>query len=414
MGERRARVSELHPDELVRVRRAVERLQSSLRALLHQLPPAGRSIGGMGRHLGVHRSTCQRVIEGIVPGLALARAVELLPGTKGLDLIVGAVQERVDDASLLRELTLSAEAFGAVVRAHRSKSKLEQALRSAELGEREVSAAEDVRRRLFESIRDIEGEDRGCMGLIRVLSPDDEGEDRVRNWSCVVQSDIAQTARARPVTIGIFTDDDRWERLPPDLVSLVPGFSTPGLVPTLSTTNLQNNEFVLSDLHLREDLVTCVVDLRPGVSIPNPIEADESASMEVWLGRPCRNFFYDLYIHKDLAGSIRFAGGAYRLSPQPLGPTSASEWHLRHADSPDPVELPGDIEEASALYPRYAELIDEVFSRWGHDRGDFVGYGLRQKYPIYSASYRMYLEPAKLYRDERGSAPEDGPAGGSR
>ena len=54
--------------DLMRIRRVGDRLRAGLRTLVEGFPPSARNISGMSRWLGVHKATCQRIVEGLDPG----------------------------------------------------------------------------------------------------------------------------------------------------------------------------------------------------------------------------------------------------------------------------------------------------------------------------------------------------------
>ena len=412
--------------ELMRIRRVGDRLRASFRTLVDGFPPNARNISGMSRWLGVHKATCQRIVEGLDPGRDGLTAIARFPGTEGMRGHIAAASEHGVTSDLIHNATAAVEEYESLL-AHfghtqRGLVRIIESLRMEAAGpdgqpDREL--AEDQRKSLFDGAKRVTGEEMRGKGVVVILRPRADQPSRLAATMYTMLSGVRRHTFSRPVVSFMYSgfwshseearpSSVQEERLP---YQLVPEFSTAGLK-TVRIDSKDARTLVVVDL---ESVERDSEGLGPAdacikfhsLAIPNPVW-DEQARLNVAarISSPSRALVMDVFLHHSIASNVLPVVGSYALSAPPGdspegGPDQC--WYERFPDSPELKQLGrANGTRARTLLPRQEELIayalrDATSPGAGAlpgpiDPAEYLGYRCETTYPIWQSEYRLYFE----------------------
>lgn len=131
---------------------------------------------------------------------------------------------------------------------------------------------------------------------------------------------------------------------------------------------------------------------RWATSIPRPNASDPIWSTVLSVFTPSRRALVTYYVHRALAEGSKTTGASYFLHPSMSGDPSR-HWYEQLPDRPEVQMLGPGIEGAAhEAYPRKSEMAAYVFSQFGADPRDYVGYRMDVEFPIWGASYYLTMD----------------------
>jgi hypothetical protein len=444
------------PDEAARARidpseawaradRVARRMHGEFAALVAALPREARSASGMARHVGIDRTTCQRLVFVVTRPYAGVEALSRLPGVKALHQLlegVRALRPRLDE-NIVASAEAALEQFRALLLAMGgSQTQLVRRLEALRTDRRDLGGVEtverqavepssrranvgdgglDARRRLFAAAAELTGRSSDCWVAIYAYRPvpgTPETVELVRAHGLV--GHVAR-ADAVPLTLHNFSSkpEDGSTPAPGQFVSLGDGGRGHGDTgdrrtmdsilgeftsdPPPMVRSKQPNEFLVQSIDEPEQSIGRPVDfmLATRTTLANPASPDREpgtpAVEEAWalVNFPCRHLLFDLYLHRDLARACIPSLDAHLWRPD-FAQAVGERWQTRFADSPMLQVLgPGLRTQPSAAWPRIVALTRTLFSRAGYDADEFVGFRCEVPYPIWRAGYCVRFDYAR-------------------
>jgi hypothetical protein len=393
-----------------------DRLRAGLRTLVDGFPPPARNISGMSRWLGVHKATCQRIVEGLDPSRDGLTTFARLPGTEGIRTHIAAARAKGVSHDATDAATAAVEEYESLLAAYghtqRGLVRIIESLRLAAAGpdgqpDREL--AEDQRKALFDGARRVTGEELKGKGLVAFIRPRADQPSRLIGTFYTQLAGVRRYSFSRPIVSfiysGFWSHDE--EPRPPNVAEerlpfqMVAPFSTAGLKAV--------------KINSRDARTLAVVDLDavPGdgegfgpadacvkfssVAVPNPLwEKDVRLNVAVRIANPARALTMDVFVHHSIAASVVPIVACYSLAAPPGdSPDGAPDkcWYERFPDSPQLLQLGrGNAQRPRSLLSRHEELIVHGFRDEGLDPAEFMGYRCETLYPIWQSEYRLYFE----------------------
>lgn len=407
--------------DLVILERLGERLLSAFGRLITALPPHARGISGMSRHLGVHKATCQRVVEAVTKCDQGLSAFVRLPGIAALRALLAACRRRAVDPARIETCEAAVDRWDAEMSARsvsqRGLVDLISALRdapgaaAADLTERR---ALEQRRALYTAARKLTGEDVETKIGIGIIEPiaGVAAPRRFRVTAVVALLGVRRSAFARPIAPFVISGSHdplplgspkRAMRATPSF-QLLHEFSTAGLhAVRLAESNARTLLVVDTDGAPGGD--GAPVDVAVMFSSEMTLPANVRLSAAARIVQPTRTLIHDVYIRTALAARAHPTVACLALTATPGdqpggGPDEC--WHDRFPESvkPDPLRIP-TINTASAP-PRpsarrlpidqlAAALAARAFSDRGIDPARLKGWRTRVAYPVWQSEYRFHL-----------------------
>ncbi len=395
--------------------RALRSIRSELLAFLSALPVSAQNASGLSRHLGVERTTCQRVVSAITapyPGLELAGQ---LPGTRGIRMLVEAAREKgiEIDPGLLERIDGALTSYDEMTkRLGGSRTKLLERLKrarraasgSGQAGREDALLAH--RAHLFESAAALTGRHSDLWLAAHIYSPHPERRDVIRQARAHGLVGHRASADAVPLTFHVFGDHDAdasdqelgfrplKEASEPGVpAELLPHFST-SPVPIVRSSHPE--EFIVQAIETSPEMpeaeaVDLIFAMQGGVSHPR---ARETNVEEVWalVNFPVRRMLFDVFMHKDLARQC-VPGLDVHLWRPDFAQHVGERWQTRFKDAPALHLLSSGLERAQTdAWNRYTELLRELFDTCGFDPSDYVGFRCDEPYPVWRTGYCMGFE----------------------
>lgn len=402
--------------DLMRIRRVGDRLRAGLRTLVEGFPPSARNISGMARWLGVHKATCQRIVEGLDPGRDGLTAFSRLPGTEGMRTHIDAARAKGVSADRVEAASAAVAEYesllGAFGHTQRGLVRLIETLRieaAGPEGQPDRELAEDQRKNLFDGARRVTGEELRGKGLVAIVRPRPDQPSRLEGTFYSHLVGARRHSFSRPIVSFIYSGFwSRGEEARPTNVAeerlpceLVPAFSTAGLravkidaqdARTLAVVDLES---VRADGEGTGPADACVKF--SSVAMPNPLwEEGSCLNVALRIANPSRAMVMDVFLHHTIAASVVPSIACYSLSAPPGdSPEGAPDrcWHERFPENPELVQLgrAGDA-RPRALLPRQEELVRHALSESAVEPSEYVGFRCETTYPIWQSEYRMYFE----------------------
>lgn len=405
--------------DLIRARRVGDRLRSTFTRVLESLPPEARTIGGMSRWLGVHKATCQRVVEGTTRARDELEAFERFPGVDGMKNHLRACAERAVDATRVAAADAAVDDYAQFLRevGHTQRSLIAELSRFRgrspdAKSEAEQAAAEHRRRTLYEAAREFTGEESECKAVVAVISgvPGEPGKIRITVGSRLAK--IVHRSFARPISPFRLTD----YRAPTQPTSPGSSDSSPAGLPVfrvldrLSSAGLRVNTIetapgrtilVAEPQSRDQDGSTPPVDL--AIVFAPHVQSDPRApggvrlSLAARIVEPARALVLDLYIERalqlDYQPTIQCVTPNAPPGDRP-GVDTSSLWHERFPEWPTLVNVGVRPEPAgSALHPRVNELASETLAMAGLVAEDCSLTRCEVRYPVWQSEYRVTFDP---------------------
>lgn len=425
--------------QLARIRRVGDRLRSTLRAVVANLPAESRGISSMARHLKVHKATCQRLVEGLAAEGDGASSLTRLPGVDGLRLILKAAKAKGVPEPVLEQARAAVDGFDELLTSldvtQTGLNRLIAAL--GRTGGKQAQASEQValthRRDLFRAARSVTGEQQDVKSVVLLVRPDPADPALLRTALLATMVGVERELFARPITpfvLGAVWSQSAQSSaaapsssMPVPSFELVPQFSSAGLrgVPLESGSGrtAQVVEFPGSEASSSHTLGPADVSaLFVGSTKSNPTtDHDARLVFGARIAHPTRLLVMDVYMAADLAALARPVAGAYALSA-PAGDTAEGApercWHERFPESPAVQIAPGaavappadggsgvavSVAPGPHAFARQTELANYAFEREAIPaamRQNMVRYRVVVEYPLWQSEYRMYLVSPEL------------------
>lgn len=411
----------LSQEERSTLDRITRRLHGELRSAILSLPEPARGASGMARHLGVERTTCQRIVSAVSGPFPGPEVTGRLPGVQGLRQFVGALREGddLDDASI-DSVEAAVDRFAEGVRTMGpSRTKLLRRMRSASEAPRvapgETDSDASLRTQLFESGRRLTGQYSEVSLATFVFRPTPGEPDRLD--SAQLRGFLGHHVRrdAMPFSFLWFSDIgsdsdangssyNTLEREPLKGRSrglVLPEFSSEPL-PVITSRGPSNKTLFLVDPKEMdsERPLDVVAAGRTDAAHRHPARGKPPLH-EVWmLGRfPAKRLIFDVLLHRSLARACIPSVGVYSIQPN-LAETLDLRWLDRFPVTPKlEVLQPGIANVAHTAYPRYTELLGHLFDRLGWDAGEFIGYRCDVVYPVWGGGHCMIFDYGREEED---------------
>ena len=409
--------------DLVILERLGERLLSAFGRLIAALPPHARGISGMSRHLGVHKATCQRVVEAVTKCDQGLSAFVRLPGVAALRALLAACRRRAVDPARIETCEAAVDRWDAEMSARsvsqRGLVDLISALRdapgaaAADLTERR---ALEQRRALYTAARKLTGEDVETKVGIGIIEPIAGGSGsaarRFRVTAVVALLGVRRSAFARPIAPFVIagSHDPLPLGSPQRPMRATPSFQ---LLHEFSTAGLHAVRLAESDART---LLVVDTDGAPGGD-GSPVDVAVMFSSEMTLPpnvrlsaaaritQPTRTLLHDVYIRSSLATRAHPTVACLALTATPGdrpggGPDQC--WHERFPESvePEPLRVPQINTSGAPARPGTrrppidqlaAALAARAFADRGIDPDRLKGWRTRVAYPVWQSEYRFHL-----------------------
>ncbi len=371
----------------------------------------------MSRWLGVHKATCQRVVEGVNKARDELECFARFPGIDGLLNHLAACERRGVDADRVSAARAAVQEYQLFL----DESNLTQRSLIADLsrvrgrspeakGEPEMAAAEARRRALFEAARELTGEEVSVKSVVAVLTADASGKPKL--WMTVAsrQSGIVHQPFARPIAPFQLAN---WrarfapskapastgkENEPP--YKVIERLTTPAL--RINTIDAAAGRTVLvaeppSRPETGESLPVDLALVFESVLLPKSDDAsDRTLNIAARISEPTRALVLDVYVDSsaglELSPSVQCVTLAAPPGDMP-GVDPASVWHERLPEWPI-VQTLGKraMTGNSSLHDRQSDLAMEALAAAGTEPGKCSVYRCEVRYPVWQSEYRLALQ----------------------
>lgn len=399
----------LSPDQRARCLRIAQRLHADLGALIERLPDHAKGGSGMSRHLSVVRNTCQRVAHALSDPEATLETLVKLPGTKGLEQLIEAIDSSGIDQHLCQNASSAVEQFDALIRDNggshaRLISKIEKITNPDEPFE---LGSLHARQELFKSAVGITGRSAQTTISLYAFRQSAENPDVLQR---AIASGLIQTTvvpGGMPVVISN-GNTLRWDDDPDDALKNLDDSQAQGAtpeallkefcsqpLPTVTSRGTSESMIRVIDPQSLDGPQTFDVVSAARSNHPYLDPQGDPVFNEIWSLANCAStrLVFDVYVHEDMESKFRPSIDAQQWYPN-LSAPGGDRWVLRYPNVPT-LELLGRGlgNSATASYSRHAELTRVFFDRMGWDPNAFFGFRCEIEYPIWRGGYCMKFTP---------------------
>ena len=394
-------------DQLETLDRCARRLHQRLHTFLTDLPARLQSGSELSRELGVERATCQRILSSALGAYEGLEIVGRLPGRKGIENFVSALESKPDwiEAGRLQHLSVAAESFADALRetagsqaafvkrwrARNRESRVEPAL----LVEDDQALK---RRAFFEASAEITGH--VCETSLLVLAINEDADDPQSVRLATAKGTIGHLVEpdAAPLLMNEVVEGaskaDASDRAKPASMELS-GFSSESVrVVNQDKGPTSLSQFVETVGPSQNGPVDILLTSRGSFAHGHPALLESQAlNITYRVPFPSRYLLLDLYLSRRLAHSCLPSAKTY-LGGEPQEIISRSlDWGARFREDPDLILLgQGTIKAHSRAYANHKGLTDDLFQRQGWDPTEFVGFRVQVQYPIWKGTYCVRLD----------------------
>lgn len=373
----------------------------------------------MSRWLGVHKATCQRVVEGVNKARDELECFSRFPGIDGLRNHLAACERRGVDPERVKAASAAVEEYQQFL----DEANLTQRSLIAELtgfrgrspeaqGEAEMAAAEQRRRALYDAARELTGEDIAVKAVVAVFAADPSGKPKM--WVTVGsrQSGILHQGFARPIAPFQLAN---WKaRFAPSKAPAPHGDERDQpyqVVERLTTASLRINTIdaaagrtvLVAEAPSRpetgESMPVDIAILFDAIAQPHPDEQPErELNVAARITEPTRSLVLDVYVDSTL--NIKATPGVQcvTLAAPPgdmPGVDAASLWHERLPEWPTVQQLgKRGVPASSSLHDRQHDLAVETLAAAGVEPGRCAVFRCEVRFPVWQSEYRLTIKPA--------------------
>lgn len=367
-------------------------LRRTLAALIESFPPEARSNAGMARWLGINKSTCQRLVEGVRQATDGRDVLVRLPGKRGLELVLEAAEARGAPESRLASARLSVTTFISAIQHYGSQRKLADAAAAGRTNAMRSAPPSDAdRRRFFRAAVAVMQHQVDVMACVAAVCPRPRSRGCIDRMVSAMQGirglDRVMVAIDHTAIIGASSAEERPQ--------LLPAFSSPGIGGATTLRDDGGHRGLFDDLGAEVrpyDVAThhprvitkqdptrhppYAVGVRQRVNVPAKLLTIDLLVHERWarIGTPLARLYSPAQLQEQVRPSLRTVG----LLPGP--PVAQALGPAAHAN------------RAGSGFRRAQELADLTTDAWQLDLADYFAYRVEVPWPVFSARYELVIE----------------------
>jgi len=399
----KSKTAPLTASQRAQCERVAARLYGDLRKLVSQLPGHAQGGYGMSRHLDVVRNTCQRVIQALADHEPSIDTLVKLPGTKGLRLLLEAMEKEDIDQNLIDIAQAGVEQFDGLIKDYGgSHSKLITRITTVDSEKKPFELASlQARQVLYQAAVAITG--RATESTISLYafrkSPDDPDVLQRAIVTGLIQTTVIPGGMPVVISNGstVRFDDDSEDALKnlngsdaqgatPDalfkefcshpLPTVTSRGSLEGLIQVIDPQNLDNPQTF--------DVVSAAISNDPFLDPHGQPNFVENWAL---VNCPSKKLIFDIYLHEDMERMYRPSIDAQQWNPN-LSAPGGDKWVLRYPQVPTLELLGRGLGNSSTDgYARHTELTETFFERIGWNPAEFFGIRCQVDFPIWRGGY---------------------------
>lgn len=393
-----------------------ERLIAAFQGVIRALPASARGIGPMARYLGLHKGTCQRVVEGAQGSRDGLHAYARFPGVAALRTYLDACgRVGLPDEDLGGARAAVDRLDAALDRLDVSQRGLLDLIAATGEGRRDSAVYENralvERRSLYSAARRVTGESVEAKVVIGLVMPSPVRQGRLRLVVVSSLRGIVRQPYARPVVPFVLTGPSVLPIMPGDreqtdaadapTFEVLRGFSTAGVRAVPLTSGRQDRTLLVVDTdHLPEgdrDGVDTTVQFIADAPLDPRANPGVRLAPAARITQPTRALIHELHVHRDLDLTRPPRVGCFALCAPPgdaEGGGYEECWYERFPEAPpvEPLDAPGPRRVRTDPLARFAgDLSGHIFDSQALDRRRFISWRCRVPYPLWQTEYRAYL-----------------------
>lgn len=399
----------LSAKELIQLEQTGEQLRDTLLQLLQTFPPAARSISGMSKWLGYHKSNCQRILQSAQKDLPGHEVLCQLPGLGSLDEFMLLLAEKPLSADLLATTRQHIQHWADLMALHfRSHADVKRVL-----AQRQHSAAETTPNRLllrqqhYQSSKALIGSSIDTVFACYVLAESEADPQFLQEIALISKKNFCRTAGSPPF-VQFYTHPHpahfdkplnitAGSRITPGQfqIGVIQPYSSAGFIEHYRSYSASNSGIVFADDGPGVPLDATFLFSNPD-ELANPLtHHSRCSSTSISIKTPTKKLLMLVFLDKKIDMRSTVNVGCYS------GNQKVEEGKLRADDMwtellPDYPEL--RILHAASPQAKVAdgiavgEMSDFLFRFSGQNKADFIGYFMEVDYPIWSSTYRIYFQ----------------------
>lgn len=357
----------------------------------------------MARHLGVHKGTCQRIVEGAQSSRDGLHAFARFPGVAALRTFTAACEAHGVSGAVLAEAKSATDRFEAILRRLDVSQRGLLDLIASSTGEESTAVGDDrsrvERRSLFSAARRVTGESVEAKIAVGVLTPSPDKPGRVRVIVLASYRGARREPYARPIVAFMLETPDQSASSNGSAhlieARFLPAFSSPGVGPGQPVLGRSASRIVLETDTVPEpdrgvDMTAMFVT---DASLDRRVHPERHLTSACRIMQPTKLMINDVHCHKDLLVPAEPKVGCFSFmaadGDSPPGGYEESV-HERFPERPHLEELrPGMSKDSPG---RLAEdLARFAMSEYRLDPAAMRAWRCRVDYPLWQTEYRTYV-----------------------
>jgi hypothetical protein len=400
----------LSSQELDQLEQAGKQIGDGLQQLLLVSPPSARTISGMAKWLGYHKSNCQRILQATQKAQHGLEVLCQLPGMASLEEFLQLLRHKALPDTVITTLEQQIRQWAELFALHfRSHADVKRTLAEA-MAVAESAPAPDrllLRQQHFVSSKALIGSSIDVVFACYLLTESEKNPEFLQEIALISKKNFCRSAEAPPfVQFYTHPHPAHFDR-PLDItaasridtaqfqIGVVQPYSAPGFLAQYRSYSASNSGIVFADDGVGVPLDATFLFSNPD-ELVNPLShQSRCSSTSISIKTPTKKLVMAVFLEKkiDMRSSVNV--GCYS------GNQKVEEGKLR----PDDMwtELLPDYPDLSILHTASSQVktVDEVpvgemtdfmFRFAGLNKADFICYFMTIDYPIWSSTYRIYFQ----------------------
>lgn len=398
----------LSSQQLSEMEHAGNQIRDGLQQLLSVSPPSARTISGMAKWLGYHKSNCQRILQAAQKAQHGLDVLCQLPGMVSLEEFLQLLRQKTLPESVIAPLEQQIRHWAELLALHfRSHADVKRTLAEALAGTETAQEPDRLwlRQQHFLSSKALIGSSIDVVFACYLLTESEKNPEFLQEIALISKKNFYRTAVAPPfvqfythphpahftrpldITADARMDTTQFQ------IGVVQPYSSPGFLAQYRSYSASNAGIVFADDGVPLDATFLFSN--PD-ELANPlIHQSRCSSTSISIKTPTKKLVMAVFLEKkiDMRSTVNVGcySGNQKVEEGKLRPDDM--WTELLPDYPDLTIL----HNASAQVKTVGELpvgemTDFIFRFAGLNKTDFICYFMTIDYPIWSSTYRIYFQ----------------------
>lgn len=398
----------LSSQQLSQLEQAGNQIRDGLQQLLLLSPPSARTISGMAKWLGYHKSNCQRILQAAQKSQHGLEVLCQLPGIASLEEFLQLLQQKALPQLVLTALEQQIRHWAELMALYfRSHADVKRTVAEA-LAATDTAQTPDrlwLRQQHFLSSKALIGSSIDVVFACYLLTESEKNPEFLQEIALISKKNFCRSVEAPPfvqfythphpahftrpldITAASRMDTTQFQ------IGVVQPYSSPGFLAQYRSYSASNSGIVFADDGVPLDATFLFSN--PD-ELANPLNhQSRCSSTSISIKTPTKKLLMAVFLEKkiDMRSTVNVGcySGNQKVEEGKLRPDDM--WTELLPDYPELRILHAASAQATTMDDvPVADMTDFIFRFAGLNKADFICYFMAIDYPIWSSTYRIYFQ----------------------